>query len=79
MAAQLVEHWFNRRWRVGRRDVYLIRDDAGWQVKARRGGPDGVEVVHNLTTEAEAQAMLLRALETAPPGEDDWAKMPRRP
>ena len=68
MAAELVEHWFNRRWRVGRRDVYLTRDDSGWHVKARRGGWDGVEVVHDFTSEADAQAMLLRALETAPPG-----------
>jgi hypothetical protein len=79
MAAELVEHWFNRRWRVGRRDVYLTRDDNGWHVKARRGGWDGIEVVHDFTSEADAHAMLLRALETAPPGEDDWARMPKRP
>jgi hypothetical protein len=36
-------------------------------------------VVHDFTDERDAQAMLLRALETAPPGEDNWAKMPRRP
>jgi hypothetical protein len=44
----------------------------------RRGGPDGVEVIHHFTREQDAHAMLLRALET-PPGEDDWAKMPRPP
>jgi hypothetical protein len=77
MAAELVEHWFNRRWRVGRRDVYLTRDDSGWHVKARRGGWDGVEVVRDFTSEADAHAMVLRALETAPPGEDDWARMPQ--
>lgn len=79
MGTEQVEHWFNRRWRVGRRDVYLIRDDHGWHVKTRRGGPDGTEVVHDFTSQADAQAMLLRALETAPPGEDNWARMPRRP
>ena len=79
MAAELVEHWFNRRWRVGRRDVYLTHDESGWHVKARRGGWDGVEVVHDFATEADAQAMVLRALETAPDGENDWARMPRPP
>lgn len=64
---------------MGRRDVYLTRDDAGWHVKGRRGGWDGVEVVHDFTDERDAQAMLLRALETAPDGENDWARMPRRP
>ena len=77
MATELLEHWFNRRWRVGRRDVYLTRDDRGWHVRARRGGPDGVEVVHHFTDEADAHAMLLRLLETAPPEESNWAKMPR--
>jgi hypothetical protein len=57
----------------------LLRDDHGWHVKARRGGPDGVEVIHHFTSEGDAHAMLLRALETAPPGEDDWAKVSRRP
>jgi hypothetical protein len=35
--------------------------------------------VHDFTDERDAQAMLLRALETAPDGENDWARMPRRP
>jgi hypothetical protein len=34
----------------------------------RRGGPDGIEVVHQFISERDAQAMLLRALETAPAG-----------
>jgi hypothetical protein len=67
------------RWRTGRRDVYLTRDDRGWHVRARRGGPDGVKVVHHLADQAEAQAMLLRLLETTPPEESNWAKMPRPP
>ena len=54
----------------GRRDVYLTRDDHGWHVKTRRGGWDGGEVVHDFTDERDAQAMLLRALETAPGKED---------
>jgi hypothetical protein len=40
--------------------VYLTRDDRGWHVRARRGGPDGVEVVHHFTDEPDAHAMLLR-------------------
>jgi hypothetical protein len=59
--------------------VYLLRDDHGGHVKVRHGGLDGVEVVRHFTSERDAHAMLPRALETAPPGEDDWAKMPRRP
>jgi hypothetical protein len=50
--------------------VYLTRDDHGWHVKTRRGGWDGGEVVHDFTDERDAQAMLLRALETAPGKED---------
>jgi len=59
--------------------VYLTRDDRGWHLRARRGSPDGVEVVHHFTDEADVQAMLLRLLETAPPEQSDWAKMPRSP
>jgi hypothetical protein len=54
MAMELVEHWFNRRWRAGRRDVYLTCDERGWHVHARRGGPGGVEVVHHFTDQADA-------------------------
>ena len=79
MGTELVEHWFNRRWRTGRRDVYLTRDSHGWHVRAHRGGPDGVEVVHHFTDAADAHAMLLRLLETTPPQDSDWAKMPRPP
>jgi hypothetical protein len=39
--------------------VYLIRDDNGWHVKARRGGWDGVEVVHHFTSEASAKPVQL--------------------
>jgi hypothetical protein len=57
----------------------LLRDDASWHVRVRRGGADGTEITYDFTDQADAQALLLRALETAPPGEDNWAKMPRRP
>jgi hypothetical protein len=50
VGTELVEHWFIRRWRVGRLDVYLTGDDHGWHVKSRRGGWDGGEVVHDFTT-----------------------------
>jgi hypothetical protein len=35
-----VEHHFNRRYGVNRRDVYLIRTPTGWQVLGREGGAD---------------------------------------
>jgi hypothetical protein len=41
-----VEHWFNRRYGVRRRDVYLIRTETGWQVLGREGGAEGREVTH---------------------------------
>jgi hypothetical protein len=64
---ELVAHWFNRRWRVGRRDVFLMHDQSG------------AEVVHDFTDEADAQTMVLRLLETGPPEESDRGRMPRRP
>ncbi|MFI7598994.1 hypothetical protein [Actinoplanes sp. NPDC049681] len=41
--AQPVEHWFNRRYGMNRRDVYLLRTETGWQVLGRKGGADGTE------------------------------------
>jgi hypothetical protein len=73
--AQRVEHWFNRRYGVGRRDVYLLRTESGWQVLGRRGGSDGVEVAHYFDYEDDARAMLRRMRESVPPELSNWAKM----
>ncbi len=74
---ELVEHWFNRRYRAARRDIYLRRDSFGWYVRARHGGADGTEVTHTFTAEAEARAMVERLKKTVPAEEADWALMPR--
>ena len=66
----LVEHWFNRRYRAARRDIYLHRDAFGWYVRGRHGGADGTEVTHTFTTEAEARVMVDR-LKAAVPREED--------
>ena len=71
-----VEHWFNRRYGVGRRDVYLLRTPTGWQVKGRTGGTDGTEVTHYFDHEHDARALLQRMLDTVPPELSNWAKMP---
>jgi hypothetical protein len=80
--AEQVEHWFNRRWGRGRRDVYLIRTETGWQVLGREGGADGREVSHYLDSEADARIILQRMRDTVPPELADWAAMtakrPRR-
>jgi hypothetical protein len=73
--AERVEHWFNRRYGVGRRDVYLLRTETGWQVLGRRGGADGQEVVHYFDHETDARAMLQRMLDSVPPELSNWAKM----
>jgi hypothetical protein len=70
-----VEHWFNRRYGVGRRDVYLLRDGSRWRVLGRLGGTDGPEVTHDFDDEDQARAMLQRMLETTPADASDWAKM----
>jgi hypothetical protein len=75
-----VEHWFNRRYGPGRRDVYLLRTPSGWQVKGRVGGSDGTEVTHYFDKEDDARAMLQRMRDTVPPELSNWAQMspPRR-
>ena len=79
MAAR-VEYWFNRRYGVNRRDVFLIRTESGWQVLGREGGADGREVTHYFDDEADARTMLQRMLDTVPPELSSWAKMsPTRP
>jgi hypothetical protein len=69
------EHWFNRRYGVNRRDVFLMRTDTGWQVVGRQGGADGQEVTRYYDTEGEARAMLQRMLDTVAAELSDWAKM----
>ena len=75
VVAQRIEHWFNRRYGMSRRDVFLLRTETGWQVLGRQGGSDGQEVVHYFDREDDARAMLLRMLETVPPELANWAKM----
>ena len=75
----LVERWFNRRYRSLRRDIYLRHDAFGWYVRARRGGAEGVEVTHTFTDESSARAMVDRLKSATPPGESDWALVPTRP
>jgi hypothetical protein len=73
--AQRVEHWFNRRYREGRRDIYLICTETGWQVLGRSGGADGTEVSHYFDREDEARAMLHRMKETIPPELSNWGQI----
>jgi hypothetical protein len=35
LTAKRVEHWFNRRYGVARRDVYLLRTATGWHLFGR--------------------------------------------
>ncbi|MBM2623421.1 hypothetical protein JIG36_48795 [Actinoplanes sp. LDG1-06] len=74
-----IAHYFNRRYRGARRDVYLNRTEAGWQVIGRIGGDGGDEAVFHYDDEQSARGMVDRMLKTASPGEDDWALMPQRP
>jgi hypothetical protein len=70
-----VEHWFNRRWHQGRRDIWLNRTPTGWQVVGRIGGDSGTEVTHYFDDEADARAMLQRMIDTTPAESANWAKM----
>jgi hypothetical protein len=72
----LIEHWFNRRYRIRRRDIYLRHDSFGWYVRARHGGSDGTEVTHVFADEPGARQMVARLKSAAPPEESDWALMP---
>ena len=73
--AERVEHWFNRRYSRGRRDVYLLRTETGWQVVGRLGGSDGQQVTHYFEREDDARQMLQRMLDTTPAAFANWAKM----
>jgi hypothetical protein len=68
--AERVEHWFNRRYKDARLDVYLLRTETG-----RKGGSDGEQVTHCFDREDNARVMLQRMLDTAPPGMSNWAEM----
>lgn len=70
-----VEHWFNRRYGMNRRDVFLIRTPTGWQVVGRQGGAEGSESTHYLDHEPDARAMLQRMLDTVPPELANWRQM----
>ena len=74
--AERLEHWFNRRYGVGRYDVFLLRTETGWQIVGRRGGSAGYEVAHYFDHEDDARAMLQRMMETVPPELANWAQMP---
>jgi hypothetical protein len=73
--AERVEHRFNRRYGMARRDVFLLRTETGWQVLGRQGGADGQEVVHYFDQEDDARAMLRRMLVAVPPELSNWARM----
>jgi hypothetical protein len=76
-----VEHWFNRLWGHGRRDVFLNRTPTGWQVVGREGGSEGREVVHYFDNEATAHATVEWMKETVPPQLANFKLMsfPKRP
>jgi hypothetical protein len=57
--AEGVEHWFNRRYKDSRRDVYLLRAETGWQVVNRKGGADGEQITHYFDREDQERAMLV--------------------
>ncbi len=75
VVAERIEHWFNRRYGLNRRDVYLLRTPTGWQVLGRQGGADGQTVTHYFAREDEAQAMVQRMRDTVPPELSNWAKI----
>lgn len=83
MGAERVEHWFNLRYGLNRRDLFLLRLPTGWQVLGRIGGADGHEVTHYFDDESDARAMLKRMRDLTPPGMDNWVqqtagRQPRR-
>ncbi|SNY53711.1 hypothetical protein SAMN05421748_114147 [Paractinoplanes atraurantiacus] len=74
-----VEHWFNRSYRAGRRDVYLLRTPTGWQVVGREGGSGGREVTYYFDDEAEARRMVQAMKDAVPAHLGNWALMPQPP
>jgi hypothetical protein len=76
--AKQVEHWFNRRWGVARRDVHLLRTETGWQVRGRQGGNDSREVVYYFDHEQDARAMVNALMQKVPPELANWAQVTER-
>ena len=73
--AKRVEHWFNRRYKGARRDIYLIRTETGWQVLGRIGGSDGETVMHYFDHEDNARRVLVRMKEAVPPELANWGQI----
>ena len=76
--AKTVEHWFNRRWGMARRDVYLLRTETGWQVLGREGGTNGREVAYYFDREEEARGMVEALKQHVPSQFANWAKVSER-
>jgi hypothetical protein len=74
---EAVEHWFNRRYGMARRDIYLIGTPTGWQVLGREGGSDGREVLHYFDDEDDAHAMVM--LDSVSSELGSWALTPKPP
>ena len=62
-------HWWNGRWRAGRRDVYIYASP--WRVEARAGGTEGASTVQPVENEAEALEVAQQWLAT----DDDWREL----
>jgi hypothetical protein len=78
--AEIVAHWFNRVYGMGRRDVYILRVPTGWQVRGREGNVNhGREVLHYFDDEADAYRMAQAMRDDVPPQLCNWALMPKPP
>jgi hypothetical protein len=66
---ELVQAWWNGRWRLARRDVQLKFRPAQWVVEVREGGPDGDSREWEYNNERNARQMVNRCIET---GGDGW-------
>lgn len=66
---ELVQAWWNGRWRLARRDVHLKFRPARWVVETREGGPAGSSRTWEYDTERQARQMVDRCVET---GGDGW-------
>ena len=73
--AKRVEHWFNRRYKDARRDIYLLRTETGWQVLGRIGGSAGETVTHYIDHEQDARRMLDRMKDAVPSELSNWGQI----